>query len=88
MIRSIYLIHHTHFDIGFTDLAGEVIHQQVGYLSDAVRLCEADPEYRWTIESGSLLRLWLASQNEKNQDRILKFLRSGQMELGDSICRC
>ena len=82
MIRSIYLIHHTHFDIGFTDLAGEVIHQQVGYLSDAVRLCEADPEYRWTIESGSLLRLWLASQNEKNQDRILKFLRSGQMELG------
>ena len=82
MIRKIYLIHHTHFDIGFTDLAREVIQKQVGYLSDAIRLCEADPEYRWTIESGSLLRNWLDSQEPRQQERILKLLRSGQMELG------
>ena len=82
MIRKIYLIHHTHFDIGFTDLAKEVIQKQVGYLSDAVRLCEADPDYHWTIESGSLLRNWISSQNEKTRERIVKLLRSGQMELG------
>ena len=29
MIKKIHLIHHTHFDIGFTDLAEEVISQQL-----------------------------------------------------------
>lgn len=82
MIRRIHLIHHTHFDIGFTDLAREVIRKQGGYLSDAIRLCEADPEYFWTIESGSLLRNWLESQKPRQRERILKLLRSGQMELG------
>ena len=61
MLKEIYLIHHTHYDIGFTDLPDEVERRQLNYLDEAVRLAEADPAFHWTIESGALLRNYLES---------------------------
>lgn len=82
MIKKIHLIHHTHFDIGFTDLAEEVISQQLHALDQGIRYCEADPEYHWTIESGSLVRNYLKCRPQNMRERLLKLLRNGQMEAG------
>ena len=82
MIKKIHLIHHTHFDIGFTDLAEEVLPQQLHALDLGIRHCEADPEYRWTIECGSLVRNYLKSRPREMAERLLKLLRNGQMEAG------
>ena len=81
MLNRIYLIHHTHYDIGFTDLPDEVDRQQLVYLDEAVRLAENDPEYFWTIESASLLRNYLESRPKKMVGRLLDLLRSGQFEV-------
>lgn len=81
MIQKIYLVHHTHYDIGFTDLAEEVRRQQMGNLDRVIRLCEEDPEYRWTIESGNILRLYLAERSKEQSERMVNLLRSGQIEL-------
>ena len=82
MIKKVFLIHHTHFDIGFTDFPEVVLQQQRRYLDQAVRYCLDHPEYRWTIESGRLLRDWLCSRPETARQQIVELLRSGQMELG------
>ena len=81
MLKKIHLIHHTHYDIGFTDLPDEVERQQLTYLDEAVRLAENDPEYCWTIESASLFRNYLESRPQPMIDRLLALLRKGQIEL-------
>ncbi len=78
---KVHLVHHTHFDIGFTDQPEEVVRQQLLYLDQALRLCEGDSAYRWTIESGRLLREWLASRPQSLRERLLALLREGRMEL-------
>lgn len=82
MLKKIYIIHHTHYDIGFTDLPDEVERQQLIYLDEAVRLGEADPDYCWTIESGSLLRNYLDYRPKEQAERLLNLLRKGQFEVG------
>lgn len=81
MLKKIHLIHHTHYDIGFTDLPDEVERQQLTYLDEAVRLAENDPEYCWTIESAALFRNYLESRPQSMIDRLLALLRKGQIEL-------
>ena len=81
MIKKVFLIHHTHYDIGFTDLPEEVIRKQLLYLDRAVRFCEKDAGFHWTIESGSLLRNYLEARPPQMVERILKFLRNGQLEV-------
>ena len=39
MIKKIYLTHHTHMDIGYTDLPEEVMNQQRTFLDRAIREC-------------------------------------------------
>lgn len=36
MIKKIFMVHHTHMDIGYTDQALEVLDQQLGFLDQAV----------------------------------------------------
>ena len=81
MLKQIHLIHHTHYDIGFTDLPDEVERQQLTYLDEAVRLAENDPEYCWTIESALLLRNYLESRPQTMVNRLLNLLRKGQLEV-------
>ena len=81
-IRKIHLVHHTHFDIGFTDMPEEVQRQQLHYLDQAIRYCQQNPKYRWTIESGRLVRNYLDCRPKDACDRLIVFLRNGQLEVG------
>ncbi|MBR7121637.1 MAG: hypothetical protein IKC94_05300 [Lentisphaeria bacterium] len=81
MLKKIFLIHHTHYDIGFTDLPDEVEKQQLTYLDEAVELAENDQDYRWTIESGALLRNYLDRRPESQKQRLVNLLKNGQLEV-------
>ena len=81
MIKKIYLTHHTHMDIGYTDLPEEVMNQQRTFLDRAVRECRRSPQYRWTIESAHLLKDYLEHRPQRAVEDIFRCLRTGQMEL-------
>ncbi len=61
MIRTIYLVHHTHTDIGYTDTIGNVLSGHVKLLDRVVRLCRANASrtdglrYKWTVETALVL---------------------------------
>ncbi len=82
MIKKIHLIHHTHFDIGYTDLPEEVISQQMRHLDQAIALGQADPHFHWTLESSSLLEFYLKRRSPAMAQRLLSLLQSGQFECG------
>lgn len=87
MIKKIYLVHHTHMDIGYTDLPGEVMRFQRRFLDQALSLCENDPEFRWTIESSRLLNDYILHRPESSVKRLIAALQRGQMELMAFDCQ-
>ncbi|GAA4343409.1 hypothetical protein [Microbacterium rhizosphaerae] len=83
---EVSLIHHSHFDIGYTDLQSRVIVEQLAYLDDALRLAESEPEatpsaFRWSVESIWVLREWIRRRRPQTVERFMEQVRCGRIEL-------
>lgn len=80
-IRQIDLIHHTHTDVGYTDLPSVVRDKQKRYLDAAIDLCAAHPAFRWTVEAGVVLDDWWQSASAPRRQQFLERVRGGQMDV-------
>ncbi len=80
-IRKIFMVHHTHMDIGYTDQAREVLDQQLGFLDKAVELCWKHDDFQWTIESAYLVKDYLRNRPPEAAEALFDCLRRGRMEL-------
>jgi hypothetical protein len=78
----VYLVHHSHLDIGYTDPQARVLRQHLAYLDSALDYAAADDTFRWTIESNLVLERWLASRPTALRAELLDVLRSGRFEAG------
>ena len=83
---DVSLVHHSHFDIGYTDLQGRVITEQLAYLDDALRLAEAKQDdgpssFRWSVESIWVLREWIARRRPDTVARFMEQVRAGRIEV-------
>lgn len=52
-IKTLYVIHHSHTDIGYTDLQERVIHTQADYIKTVLSIMEepAYQDFRWNCET-------------------------------------
>ena len=52
-IKTLYVIHHSHTDIGYTDLQERVIHTQSDYIKTVLSMMEQpeNQEFRWNCET-------------------------------------
>jgi alpha-mannosidase len=84
-IKTIYLINHTHTDIGYTDYQDTVFRQLLGFIDKAVELGEATADYppearfKWTCEVSSFVERYLDQRPASQVDRFLELHRRGQM---------
>jgi hypothetical protein len=84
---TIYLVHHSHLDIGYTDRQGTVLRGHSEYLDSALELAEAteawpdDSRFRWTVESALPLRRWLAGRPDSVRQRFTRLARDGRIEV-------
>jgi Glycosyl hydrolases family 38 N-terminal domain len=76
----IFVIHHSHLDIGYTDPQARVLRQHLAYLDSALDYAAADDSFRWTIESNLVLERWLASRPPAFRTELLALLRSARFE--------
>jgi alpha-mannosidase len=65
-IDTLYIIHHSHTDIGFThdqpivwDLHERFIDQALNLIDQPVDPAAPDSHFRWTVESTAVLERWL-----------------------------
>lgn len=85
--RSIYLIPHTHNDIGYTDLQTVVEQKQWRYLEDALRLIDRtneyppDARYKWNIEILWPIESWLRQASAAKKEQFLDAVNSGRIGL-------
>ena len=77
----VFVVHHSHFDFGYTDPQHRVLRNHLAYLDSVLDYAADDHEFRWTIESNLVLERWLAARPAPLQDEMLRLLRNGQVEV-------
>lgn len=80
-IRHVDIVHHTHTDIGYTELPSVIRDLQIRYLDAAIDCCRKDPAFRWTIESLVGLNDWWHASSPQRHDQLLALVRSSQIDV-------
>ncbi|MBA2518619.1 MAG: hypothetical protein H0V24_03050, partial [Chloroflexia bacterium] len=84
---SVYLIHHSHFDYGYTDPQAIVMEHQLQYLDAAIDLVAAtddwpdDAKFRWNVEVTYPLQQWLAARPPVMRDEFFAQVKAGRIEI-------
>ena len=82
-IRQIYVVSHSHLDIGFTRPPDEVPRDFKDSIDTAIRLAREHPDFRWTIESAWMLQEWLRRTDDAELvDELTSLLHEGRLALG------
>lgn len=80
-IQQVDIIHHTHTDVGYTDLPSVVREKQVRYLEAAIELCRTQPSFRWTVESLIALDDWWEQAPPARRDAFLRLVKAGRIDV-------
>ncbi len=80
-ITTIYVMELSHLDIGFTEPPDDIEAFAKTHLDQVLDNLEADPAYRWTIESGWWLDRWWERSTDEQRQRMVAHLRSGRLSL-------
>jgi alpha-mannosidase len=87
VIENVYVVNHSHTDIGYTDFQDICFEQHGEFVRQALDLIEAtadypeEARYRWTCEvTGTLLR-WLRRAPDSERERFRHWARVGAIEV-------
>ncbi len=87
-IKDIYLIQHSHTDIGYTDLQEKIIYNHVDYIREAIDIIRTgyekdsiDKNFKWVCESYYCVELFLKSAKEEEIDEFFEFVRRGNISV-------
>ena len=84
---SIHLIHHSHFDYGYTDPQAVVMEHQLRYLDAALDLIRAtddwdgDAAFRWNVEVTYPLQQWLRTRPRSMREEFIQRVKEGRIEI-------
>lgn len=84
---TVYLVQHTHTDIGYTKPQTEILAEHIRYIDYAIEYCELtenypdDAKFRWTCEAAWAVREYLKNRPQQQIDKFLKYIKNGQIEV-------
>src|SRR5918994_3008586 len=84
---SVFLVHHSHLDIGYTDTQGSVLQHHLQYLDSVLDLASAtddwpgDAKFRWNVEATWPLLHWLKNRPESDRARFFDRVHEGRIEI-------
>ena len=82
-IKKVYVIHHSHTDIGYTDLQERVIDTQKDYIRTVLQIME-QPEYekfRWNCETLFCVEQFFKTATEEEKDKFCQLVSEGKLGL-------
>jgi hypothetical protein len=83
----VFVVHHSHLDIGYTDPQGMVLRHHLEYLDGALALTRQtddwpdDARFRWTVESSLPALRWLAARPSAAVAEFTERARQGRIEV-------
>ena len=83
---TIYVVPHTHLDVGYTDYQGKVAETQARVLTQAGNLIHEHPDFRFSMDGSWNLEQLLNTRPKSKRDEILNLIRSGKMAMPAQNC--
>ncbi len=86
-IRTLYIVNHSHTDVGFTDYQDVCFRQHAEFIDQALDLIEAtahypeEARYRWVCEVTGTLERYLRAASSAQLDRFRHWHRLGYVDL-------
>jgi len=86
-IETLYFVHHSHTDVGYTHDQPIVLDLHERFISSALELAEcyassdSDGAFRWTVENTYVLSRWLQHASPAQIDRFLAMEKAGRIEV-------
>ncbi len=83
---EIFMVQHTHTDIGYTRPQTEILPEHLRYIDHALDFCDQTDDYpdaakfRWTCETSWSVREYLRSRPQEQIDRLLERIKEGRIE--------
>lgn len=83
----VYLIQHTHTDIGYTRPQTEILREHIRYIDYAIEYCELtenlpdDAKFRWTCEASWTVNEYLKNRPKAQIEKLKKYIDNGQIEI-------
>lgn len=80
-IKTVYVVHHSHTDIGYTDLQKRVIAIQVNYIKTVLSMMR-QPEYadfRWNCETLYCVEEFWKQASEDDRADFARFVKEGKI---------
>ena len=83
-MKTIYLIHHTHTDVGYTEVQGRIADRQVDFIRQALEYVERDDRFRWTCETFWAVERFLQEADQDERRRFVQAVRQRRIGLSAS----
>jgi glycosyl hydrolase family 38 len=92
-IKTVYIVPTSHYDFGFVDPPEAVRERAARHIDEVIRVAEADPEFRWTIESVWQVNEWLKRakaptsvlpRDKQKIARLVSLIKSGRIALSSA----
>ena len=86
-IHTIYLVHHSHTDIGYTQDQPIVWEMQSHFIDEAIALADKYQDhdtaggFRWTVETTSMLEYWLNTATDAEIAKLIDLEKKGRIEV-------
>ncbi len=81
MTRILYLIHHSHTDVGYTETQRRIERWQIDFLRQAIAIAERRPDFRWVCETFWPVERFLAVADESDVARFAAMVKAGRIGL-------
>lgn len=80
-VKTLYVIHHSHTDIGYTDLQERIIDEQVNYIRKVLTIMEdpANADFRWNCETLFPVEQFLARADKEEKEAFWKLVREDRI---------
>lgn len=92
-IKTVYIVPTSHYDFGFVDPPEAIRERAARHIDEVIRIAEADPEFRWTIESVWQVNEWLKRakaptsvlpKDNQRIARLVNLIKSGRIALSSA----
>ncbi len=84
---TVYLVQHSHTDIGYTRQQSEILAEHLRYIDDALDFCDQtdgypnEAQFRWTCEVAWTVREYVNSRPKEQVDRLIQRIKQGRIEV-------
>lgn len=83
LIKTIYVVHHSHTDIGYTDLQERIIDGQANYIRTVLRMLKEkeNQDFRWNCETYFCVEHFFKTASLKEKEAFFEYVRQQKIGL-------